>query len=64
MTKIPPPLATDADTARRPAGPCSVCRRAILTGDRYALLVPSGRAAHVHCVALAAVRRRPVPVIR
>lgn len=55
-------LATDAATARWSVGPCARCRRAILRGDRYALLVPDGRAAHIACIA--APRRRTVPVIR
>jgi hypothetical protein len=63
--RVPPPLATDADTAHSHAGTCAVCQRAIMHGERYALLVPSGRAAHVPCVALMAMRpRRAVPVIR
>jgi hypothetical protein len=38
-------------------------QHAILYGQRYALLVPSGRLAHLPCVA-AMARRRRVPVIR
>lgn len=54
--QMPAPLATDADTARHPAGPCAVCGRAVLRGHRYARLVPSGRLAHVPCVGRAATR--------
>jgi hypothetical protein len=64
MTRIPPPLAEDATTATGNAGPCSLCQRAVLAGDRYALLVPSGKLAHLHCIAMAAQRRRAVPAIR
>lgn len=49
--RIPGPLATDADVATRPVGPCSICRRCILRGYRFALLVPDGKAAHVACIA-------------
>jgi hypothetical protein len=58
--KIPPPLAEDAGTATRPVGACSICARAILRGNRYALVVPGGEAAHVTCIArraLAPARR-------
>jgi hypothetical protein len=44
-------LAADAAIADRPTGPCSLCRRAILRGHRSALLVPSGRVAHLSCIA-------------
>lgn len=46
-------LATGADTAVRHAGPCARCSHPIYAGERYALLVPSGKAAHVLCVAAA-----------
>jgi hypothetical protein len=62
--QVPPPLATDADTALSFAGQCSLCRSPILKGDRYALIVPNGKAAHLPCISLAASRRRAVPVIR
>jgi hypothetical protein len=63
--QIPPPLATDAGTALSFAGQCSLCRSPILKGDRFALVVPDGTAAHLPCISLAASRRRrPVPVIR
>jgi hypothetical protein len=64
VTAIPAPLAVDATTAERPAGPCSVCHRAILALERYAVVVPSRKLAHVPCVAAAARTRRAVPVIR
>jgi hypothetical protein len=48
---IPDPLATDAATASTAAGPCHLCRRGILRGERYGRLVPSERLAHVICVA-------------
>ena len=49
--QLPAPLATDAATASVAAGPCALCQSAILRGQRYARLVPSGRLAHAHCVA-------------
>jgi hypothetical protein len=58
--EVPPPLAEGADTAARPMGPCPLCRRAILRGARFALVVPTGHAAHVVCIAwraLAPARR-------
>lgn len=59
--RIPPPLATDADTATRPMGPCQLCERGVLRGQRYGHLVPSGQAAHLSCIAQAAETpaRRP-----
>lgn len=42
-------LAEGATTASRHAGPCARCQRAILAGDRYAVL-PGGKRAHVPCV--------------
>ena len=57
-------LATDADTATQPAGPCAICPHPILRGERYARL-PSGRYAHVPCVGrLALAPRHRMPVIR
>ena len=44
------PLATDADTAQRHAGPCHLCGRAIKPGQRYALL-PGLLPAHLVCIA-------------
>ena len=55
-------LATDAATATTSTARCSLCQRTVLHGERYALLVPSGRPAHLPCIGLAA--RRPVPRIR
>ncbi len=52
--QLPAPLAEDADTARRHAGPCHLCQRAILSGMRYARLVPGGQHAHSWCIARAA----------
>lgn len=52
--RIPEPLATDAGTATRPVGPCSICRRGILRGQRYGLTYPAEDLAHVVCVALRA----------
>lgn len=49
--QIPDPLATDADTAAHPLGPCSLCRRGIFRGQRYGYVYPSGQLAHVVCVA-------------
>ena len=58
-------IATDAATATTSAARCCLCRRTVLHGERYALLVPDGRAAHLHCIGLMATsRRRGVPVIR
>lgn len=63
--RLSPPLATDADTAVRSTERCSICHRTILTGQRFALVVPDGKAAHLPCIALAAsLVRRSVPVIR
>jgi len=47
-------LADDAATAKTSTRPCAVCRRRIGRGDRYARLVPSGKLAHLPCVAAAA----------
>jgi hypothetical protein len=58
--KVPPPLATDADSATRPGGPCALCQRGILKGARFALVFPGGESAHVMCIAgraLAPTRR-------
>lgn len=58
-------LATDADTAPTSTARCCLCQRTVLHGERYALLVPSGRPAHLFCIGAAfAGRRRAVPVIR
>lgn len=47
--KIPrDPVATGARTTHHPAGPCRVCRRATLPGDRVADL-PTGGVIHVYC---------------
>lgn len=64
MTRIPPPIATDAGTAEQALGPCTLCQRAILAGERHAQLVPSGRKAHLPCIAAAARPRHARPVIR
>jgi hypothetical protein len=66
MTELPAPIATDADTARGHAGTCALCAHTINRGSRYALLVPSGKAAHLVCIGAAAARtaRTRVPVIR
>ena len=64
-TPLPAPLAERATTATGRTGPCAVCQRQILTGERYAVLVPADKFAHLPCIALAATRaRRAVPVIR
>ena len=34
LPQIPAPLAEDATTAHGHAGPCAICRRAIMHGDR------------------------------
>lgn len=47
-------LADGAATATRPAGPCSICRRGIWRGDRYAVLTATGQLAHLPCIASAA----------
>ena len=58
-------LATDADTAATSTARCCLCQRTVLHGERYALLVPSGRVAHLHCIGqMATVRRRGAPNIR
>ncbi|WP_300611054.1 hypothetical protein [Trebonia sp.] len=55
--QLPGPLAVDAATASTAAGPCHLCERAILRGERYARLVPSGRLAHLACIAQTTARR-------
>ena len=61
---LPPPLAEDAAVATYQAGPCAICQHAIIRGERYASLVPSGKAAHLRCIAFAAAAPRTrVPVI-
>lgn len=47
---ISPPLAEGATTARRRTGPCALCGRPILRGDRYALM-PDAVPAHLPCIA-------------
>lgn len=49
--RMPAPLAEEAGIATHPMGPCSLCRRGVLRGQRYAQLVASGQLAHVVCVA-------------
>jgi hypothetical protein len=49
--QLPAPLATGAAAASVAAGPCALCQHGILRGDRYARLVPSGRLAHLTCIA-------------
>lgn len=43
-------LATEAATATTSAARCCQCRRTVLHGVRYALVVPDGRAAHLPCI--------------
>jgi hypothetical protein len=59
-TALPPGtlLATDAATATTNAGPCRICSRAILRGDRFARLL-TGRLAHLGCIGTASFRTRP-----
>ncbi len=57
--RLPAPLAEHAATAARPAGPCALCRRPIVTWERYAALVPSKRLAHVRCIGAGAAQPRP-----
>ena len=57
-------LAEDAQDATRPAGPCGICRRGILTGERFARLLSGNRLAHLSCVNRAALRRQPAAVGR
>jgi hypothetical protein len=66
VPRIPPPLATDADTATGHAGTCAICQGGILSRQRYALLTHSGKPAHLSCIGLMAARlgRGTVPVIR
>jgi hypothetical protein len=65
LPRLAPPLATDAATATGQAGPCSLCAHVILRGERYALLVHTGKAAHLPCIGLMAARYRlRVPAIR
>lgn len=49
--RLPEPLAEEAETARRHAGPCALCNLAIKPGHRFACLVPDGRRAHLACIA-------------
>lgn len=63
-TPLPAPLATDADTATTSAARCHLCERTVLHGERYALLVPSGRPAHLHCIGVMARRQTRRPAIR
>jgi hypothetical protein len=63
-TPLPAPLATDADTANSHAGACSLCQRPIVRHDRYALLVASGKAAHLVCIGIMARRQTRRLVIR
>lgn len=49
--RIPDPPPTDTQTASTVVGACHLCRRGILRGQRYSRLFPSGRIAHVVCVA-------------
>lgn len=53
--QIAPPLATDATTATRAIGACHLCQRGITRGERYGRIFPSGRIAHVACVAAEAL---------
>jgi hypothetical protein len=46
-------LATDTATATRPAGPCAICSRGIINGDRFARLL-TGKYAHTLCIGKAA----------
>jgi len=58
-------LATDASTAAGSTAKCDICRRTVLHGERYALVIPNGRPAHLFCIGRAfAGRRRGVPAIR
>lgn len=59
-------LAAGAATAERPAGPCALCGRAILRGQRYATLAQSGRLAHLPCIASGTRQapRQPAAAIR
>jgi len=46
---LPEPLATDADTAQRHAGPCHLCGRAIKPGQRRPSAAgPPRGTRHVH----------------
>jgi hypothetical protein len=55
--QIPPPLAEGAATAERPAGPCALCSRGILAGERHARLL-TGKLAHLPCIGRATWRRK------
>lgn len=57
-------LATDAGTATDSTAKCHYCRRSILHGERFALVVPTGRPAHLLCIGAAAQRPQRRPVIR
>jgi hypothetical protein len=47
--RLPVPLAEDAATAARPAGPCALCAAGIRAGERYARL-RTGKLAHLPCI--------------
>lgn len=46
----PPPLAVNARTVRQLGGPCVICGRALLPGERAADLHGSNRTAHTGCI--------------
>jgi hypothetical protein len=62
--KLPAPLAEGAGTALTHAGQCAICQRAILAGERYAVLVPAGKAAHLPCIGAHGRVPAPCSVIR
>lgn len=43
-------IAEETTIASQHAGPCDVCQRAMLRGDRIARVVASGNWAHVGCL--------------
>jgi hypothetical protein len=67
MTTTMPPgtlLATGAHDAERPAGPCAICERDMLTGERIARLLSGAKTAHAPCIASATWRPRRTRLTR
>lgn len=49
----PPPIAVNARRLSGNHGPCAICSRALLVGQRAADLADSGRTVHVGCIGAA-----------
>lgn len=57
-------LATDSSTAATSTARCCLCRKTVLHGERFALVIPSGLPAHLFCIGAAAQRPQRRLVIR